>query len=478
MSTLSSISRHIETTTFRLDDLARRAGMVAATDRPLLEESLAELSTTLEELRISAEELRSQAEQFADLWRTLEAELQHYRELFRLGPDPYLVTDAEGVIREANLAVASLLGVWEDYLPGKPLGMFVPEEDRRAFRQQLPWLLETERLSGWGLRLAPRGRTAIPVEVSVSAGRDPLGLPCGLRWAIRDLTGRKPAGEVEGEARCVRPPREPGRSAAEWNRAFLAEAGKAVDPSSRSAVAALTGLLRDSLAVALYLGHLREGDRLPGIREVARATGLNHKGVARAYRQLVTEGVMEVRDRSGVYVARQGWSEPAFPGGTAQWLTEVLTGAWERRIDIPALPELIRRRTAAVRLRCACVEASTERRASLCRELETTFGLEVIPVALEELSDRGWDAGVPAETLRDADLVVTTPFHAGGVRALARALGKPLMVATSRAEETVGAEEGSAPSAPLPLSPETARRLAELLVQLNAGAEPAAMAAD
>jgi PAS domain-containing protein len=65
----------------------------------------------LEELQVSGEELRVQNEELAAARQTVETERQRYQELFDFAPDGYLVTNAEGVIQEANRAAAGLLRV-------------------------------------------------------------------------------------------------------------------------------------------------------------------------------------------------------------------------------------------------------------------------------------------------------------------------------------------------------------------------------
>jgi len=350
MDTISTIRRHISKTTLRLDDLVHQAARATSPAPELLETSLSELSSALEELRVSEEELRSQRDEIDSSREELRAEAWHWEELFRLAPDALLVTDLSGTIGEANHAAAQLLGVCDDALVGKPLTLFVAEEDRRSFRQRLPWICDTERLTAWELRLRPRSGTTLAVEVSVAATRDRSGTPTGFQWVVRDVSHRgrveeaRPAPGVEAEA--AGPPPlaavHDDVDAAAWREAFLAEAPKVVGPASGAPAQSLAELLRESVLSALYLGHLREGDRLPGIREVARATGLNHKVVSRAFRTLTDEGVMEVRDRSGVYVARQQWADGELQDETARWLARVLTDAWERRIELADFPELIR----------------------------------------------------------------------------------------------------------------------------------------
>src|SRR5262245_15615105 len=62
--------------------------------------------TAMEELSVAEEELRQQNDELVALTAELEAEQRQYYRLFNLAPDCYLVTDAYGVIREANLAAA------------------------------------------------------------------------------------------------------------------------------------------------------------------------------------------------------------------------------------------------------------------------------------------------------------------------------------------------------------------------------------
>ncbi|HEV2736283.1 MAG TPA: PAS domain-containing protein, partial [Longimicrobiaceae bacterium] len=441
MKTLGNITRYIEATSSRLDDLAVRARSVTDVGRPLVQESLIHLASTLEELRVSEEELRSQADTLAASRSDIEAELRRYRDLFQQAPDAYLATDSEGVIREANHAAAALLGARTEYLAGKPLAVFVHEEDRRGFRRQLAWVRETQRLAGWQLRLVSRSGATLQLEASVSATPEGNG-DAELRWVLREAA-RRPAPEAAAplaaapvaevavplravpvspapapqaylQALPVEPePADPHRMAdPAWCEALLEEAGRTVNPASRASAERLAGLFRGSLSLALYLGSLRAGDRIPGIREVSRATALNHKTVARAYRTLQKEGILEVRDRSGVYVGALGWTDRHPAGDTETWAAEMLTEAWRRRIGIPALPEVVRRWTAAAPLRCACVEADPERRAALCGELAGAFGFECVPVAPDDAP--GGSAGGMAAAVAGADLVVTTPFHAAG----------------------------------------------------------------
>lgn len=60
--------------------------------------------------------------------------------------------------------------------------------------------------------------------------------------------------------------------------------------------------LMEQVKHAINSGVLRDGDRLPTIRKVAEDLVVNPNTVARAYRELEHEGLLETRHGSGVFV--------------------------------------------------------------------------------------------------------------------------------------------------------------------------------
>ena len=63
---------------------------------------------------------------------------------------------------------------------------------------------------------------------------------------------------------------------------------------------------------AIEIGALRPGDQLPSIRPLAEELVINVNTVAKAYRELESEGVIELRQGAGAFVAA---SARAHPGG-------------------------------------------------------------------------------------------------------------------------------------------------------------------
>jgi DNA-binding transcriptional regulator YhcF (GntR family) len=57
---------------------------------------------------------------------------------------------------------------------------------------------------------------------------------------------------------------------------------------------------------AVAAGELATGDRLPTVRSLAESLGIAPNTVARAYRELEQEGVLETRGRAGSFVAAHG----------------------------------------------------------------------------------------------------------------------------------------------------------------------------
>jgi GntR family transcriptional regulator len=74
-------------------------------------------------------------------------------------------------------------------------------------------------------------------------------------------------------------------------------------PNSSSGVPIYLQLM-EQVKHAIETGALREGDQLPGIRPLAEELVMNPNTVAKAYRELEHEGVIELRHGAGAFVTR------------------------------------------------------------------------------------------------------------------------------------------------------------------------------
>lgn len=154
----------------------------------LLPAAFKELGIASEELQMAAEELHQQNIELLTTRAALEAERQRYQELFDLAPDAYLVTDLAGTILEANRAAAKLLKVDQRFLVGKPLSLFVNENERQTFYIQLLQLQQVEQLHEWTVRLQPRHGELINASITFASISDPEGNAIGIRLCVRGVT--------------------------------------------------------------------------------------------------------------------------------------------------------------------------------------------------------------------------------------------------------------------------------------------------
>jgi PAS domain S-box-containing protein len=171
---------------------------------PNLSEALEELQVSLEELHVAQEEVEERTEALADANRMLEEERRRYRELFDYTPGGCAVTNADGIIREANFGVAGLLNVPRERLAGKPITLYVSEADRRLVRT---WLASfageiasakrtSEAATGLAtkeIELQPRAGAPFPAAVTVAPIRTTDGIVQGFYWLCQDITERKRA---------------------------------------------------------------------------------------------------------------------------------------------------------------------------------------------------------------------------------------------------------------------------------------------
>jgi len=182
---LASIQRRIDT--------LHKSGFTTADDRLKLEEAIETLQITLEELRVSNEMLQLQNEELAAAQSALHDERQRFRAFFNHTPLALLVTDASGVIQDANRAATILLGAVEENLLGHSLDTFIPKDERSQFRGHLGRLPAVEKIEGLSLRLL-RNPRVVRVKASVFVQRSGDHGAIMLQWLIHSVT-LEPAAE-------------------------------------------------------------------------------------------------------------------------------------------------------------------------------------------------------------------------------------------------------------------------------------------
>jgi len=179
-------SQHIEKLCSQVQELLQRSTNKPNWEQEIITEAFEELHTIVEELLIVSQELQ--------LTRVaLDKERRRYQDLFEFAPDAYLVTNTAGTIQEANHAAATLLHIRHKYLVGKPLILFIAEQDRQLFSSQMNNL---QQPVNWEINLQPRRGKPFPASVRLSAVYDEKGEQIGWRWLLCNITERKQAQEM------------------------------------------------------------------------------------------------------------------------------------------------------------------------------------------------------------------------------------------------------------------------------------------
>lgn len=99
--------------------------------------------------------------------------------------------------------------------------------------------------------------------------------------------------------------------------------------------------VRAQVVDAVNAGRVAAGERLPTVRALATELGLAVNTVAKAYRELEHDAVIETRGRSGTFIAPQGdAAHRGLQGAAAEY------AAVARRLGVPADEALEIARTA------------------------------------------------------------------------------------------------------------------------------------
>lgn len=144
-----------------------------------------EMTTQLEAAGCVEQELMQQNQQFLSHY-------QRYNSLYLTLPIACLVTDPNGLILEANEAIAHLLNMPRSYLIGKPLALYVAESDLRDFRTALNQL-SCATTQTWEFQLVPRNGAPVAMQWSMAIARQESGWTEALQIGFYPLSRLQPS---------------------------------------------------------------------------------------------------------------------------------------------------------------------------------------------------------------------------------------------------------------------------------------------
>ena len=114
----------------------------------------------------------------------------------------------------------------------------------------------------------------------------------------------------------------------------MSEALLYLDPGSKLN---LQAQIRQKLVEAIHLEILKPGSRLPASRKLAEQLGVARNTVVLACQQLVAEGLLTGRSRSGLYVAERVARPVAGTNGAGE--RAAITGRWQQWLKSRANPD-------------------------------------------------------------------------------------------------------------------------------------------
>ena len=154
--------------------------------------SLDRIKKTLHELRVHQIELEMQNEELRRAQAELDAARARYFDLYDLAPVGYITITEPGMILEANLTAATLLGSPRGTLARNPISHFILKEDQDSYYLHRKQLFETGKPQAWELRMVKKDGTIFwaHLQATVAEGEAEAR---GCRCVLSDITHLKQA---------------------------------------------------------------------------------------------------------------------------------------------------------------------------------------------------------------------------------------------------------------------------------------------
>jgi PAS domain S-box-containing protein len=142
------------------------------------------------ELQVHQIELQLQNEELRLAQHELDASRSRYFDLYELAPTGYCVIDETGIIEQANLTTARLLGVDRSQLISQPISRSIFKDDQDLFYLKHKQLRESDKPRSYELRMVKPDGDFVWVQLACVASDDGEG-NLKIRIGISDITERK-----------------------------------------------------------------------------------------------------------------------------------------------------------------------------------------------------------------------------------------------------------------------------------------------
>jgi len=190
-----------KTSAIMISDLRQRAeDLVRQRPEDVTKISGYDIQRLVHELQVHQIELEMQNEQLNKAQEEVEELLNKYFDLYELAPIGYFTLDRQGLILEANLAGANLLGEQMRHLLKRGLSRFVSEDSQEKFYFHLRGVVETQTKQSCELKLVKKDGESFYVQLVSVPAQDDESNPAGIRTTMSDITERKRTEEKLREA--------------------------------------------------------------------------------------------------------------------------------------------------------------------------------------------------------------------------------------------------------------------------------------
>jgi len=144
-----------------------------------------------QELQLHQIDLEMQNEELRRTYAELEVSRARYFDLYNLAPVSYFTVSEQGVILEANLTAATLLGVERGTLISQPLASFVVREDQEIWHRHARQVFASAELLVWEMRLSRATLQPFWAHLEAIVGLDIVTGRGVCRLVARDITERR-----------------------------------------------------------------------------------------------------------------------------------------------------------------------------------------------------------------------------------------------------------------------------------------------
>jgi len=134
--------------------------------------SPSEIKQLFHELRVHQIELEVQNEELRRTEHELECSRARYFDLYDLAPVGYLTLSEQGLIKEANLAAATMFGVVRSALVKLPISQIILKEDQNTYYLCRREILKTGKPQACELRMVKGDGTVFWTCLEIRANQD------------------------------------------------------------------------------------------------------------------------------------------------------------------------------------------------------------------------------------------------------------------------------------------------------------------